>query len=195
MLTWASYRTKQRVPKRSSNTQHNSKPHQQSLQEGLPYFSLPIQTLKEKPLSVAGISLINNQLQNLNELTTANTQTKSYTQTTPSSPTNTQDSSQLCKNTQLEYHKNIDAKDSFIQLLSRIHTLFTPFESMLFEFNQEEDLDKSHQTILQLLRTATLRRYKLFTPTNLSYAICDKCDMCLSDINWIKSTKKTCKKM
>ena len=73
-------------------------------------------------------------------------------------------------------------------------TLFTSFESMLFEFNQEEDLDKSHQTILQLLRIATLRRYKLFTPTNLSHVICDKCGMCFSDINWIKSTKKHAKR-
>ena len=112
------------------------------------FFSLPTQTLKEKPPSFAGISLINNQIQNLNELTTAYTQTKSYTQTSPSSPTNTQDSSQLCKNTHLEYHKNVDAKDSFLQKLSTIHTLFTSFESMLFEFLQEEDLDKSHQTIL-----------------------------------------------
>ena len=49
MLIRASYQTKQWVPKRPSNTQHNSKPHQQSLQEELPSFSLPIQTLKEKP--------------------------------------------------------------------------------------------------------------------------------------------------
>ena len=61
---------------------------------------------------------------------------------------------------------------------------------MLFEFNQAENLDKSHQLILHLLRTATLRRYKLFTPTNLSYVMCDKCNMRFSDMNWIKSTKR-----
>ena len=38
---------------------------------------LPTQTLKEKPPLFAGIFLINNQIQNLNELTTANTQTES----------------------------------------------------------------------------------------------------------------------
>ena len=86
--------------------------------------------------------------------------------------------------------QNVDAKDSFIQQLSTMHTLFIPFESMLFEFHQQEDLDKSHQTILQLLPTATLRSYKLFKPTNLSYVICDKCDMHFSGMNWIKSTKK-----
>ena len=125
MLIWASYRTKQWVPKRPSNLnpQHNSKPHQQPLQEELPLFSLPIQTLKEKPPSFDGISLIKNQIQNLLELTTVNTQTKSNAQTTPSSPTSTQDSSQLCKNTQLEYQKNVSAKDSFIQQLSTRHTL------------------------------------------------------------------------
>ena len=78
MLIWASYQAKQWVPKHPSNAQHNSNPHQQSLQEELPSCSLPIQTLKEKP-SFTRIYLINNQIQNLNELTTANTQTKSYT--------------------------------------------------------------------------------------------------------------------
>ena len=50
--------------------------------------------------------------------------------------------------------------------MSKINTLFTPCESMLFEFNQENDLDQTNQALLQLLRTSTLCRYKLFAPLN-----------------------------
>ena len=65
---------------------------------------------------------------------------------------------------------------------------------MLFEFNQENNLDQLTQSLLQLLRTSTLRRYKLFEQSNPGSVICNKCDMRFGDINWIKSTNKHAKR-
>ena len=99
------------------------------------------------------------------------------TQSSVSSPCEMQDLSQPLEDTWSESHKNQEAKVTFLQEMSKISTLFTPFESMLFEFNQENDLDQSNQSLLQLLRTSTLRRYKLFAQSNPSSVICNKCDM------------------
>ena len=119
---------------------------------------------------------------------------KLCTQSSVSSPCEMQDLSQPLEDTWSESHKNQEAKVTFLQEMSKISTLFTPFESMLFEFNQENDLDQSNQSLLQLLRTSTLRRYKLFAQSNPSSVICNKCDMRFGDINWIKSTNKHAKR-
>ena len=66
---------------------------------------------------------------------------------------------------------------------------------MLFELNQENNLDQSNQSLLQLLRTSTLRQYKLFAQSNPCSVICNKYDIRFGHINWIKSKNKHAKTM
>ena len=89
--------------------------------------------------------------------------------------------------------QNLEAKVTFLQEMSNIKAFSHPLY-LCFLNSVNNDWDQSNQSLLQLLRTSTHRRYKLFAQSNPSSIICNKCDMRFGDINWITSTNKHAKR-